>query len=379
LDHSATTPVRPEVLEAMLPYFCETFGNPSSLHDFGKKAQEAIYVAREQVAEFIKARPEEIVFTSGGTESNNMALRGVFHPLQCRGRRLVISSVEHKSVLSTATHMQKEYGLNVRKVAVDSDCLLQLDDLEMAVTAETSLVSVMHVNNETGALQPLREVAELCQRERVLLHTDAVQAVGMIRVDVNDPPVDFLSLSAHKIGGPKGVGACYVRNGSALLSILTGGGQQHGLRAGTENVPGIVGLGMACDLIYGEMSQAAVRLKSLRDVLEERLLTVFPFAKTNGSKEKRVPHILNIAFVGIEGETLVMTLNQKGIQASSGSACSSGSAEPSHVLMAMGQSAIQARSGVRFSLGHGSVESDIRRVEDALLQFTSVPYGASFI
>lgn len=366
LDHSATSPLRAEVLDAMMPYMKGRFGNPSSTHSAGTEARKAVERARGQVAKLVGALPEEIVFTSGGTESNNYVFRGLF-PEPCFGSaRLVVSMVEHPSVLTTAEDLREHRGVDTRNVAVDEDGIVRLDVLEDLIIAQTVLVSIIHTNNETGTLQPLETVSAICQSRGVLLHSDVVHAVGSMRVDVNAPPVDFLSLSAHKIGGPMGVGACFVRNGRQLTHLLTGGGQQTGRRSGTENVPGIVGFGTVCEMVARNQCSEYARLAVLRDDLEAFLLRDFPGALTNGSAIFRAPHILNVCFPGCDAESLVSAWDKIGISASAGSACSAGALKPSHVLAAMGKSPACARASVRFSLEHNTSAGEIEEVKRRL-------------
>ncbi|MCC6793787.1 MAG: cysteine desulfurase [Candidatus Hydrogenedentes bacterium] len=358
LDHSATTPVRPEVLDAMLPYLRATFGNAGSIHRYGREARRAIDDARDQVAALINADPREIVFTSGGTESDNMAIRGALAAQPSR-RHLIVSSVEHHAVLHPAEYAHKHDGAELTILGVDPAGRIHLDELTNAITDRTALVSIMHGNNETGTIQPVEEIAELCTARGVLYHCDTVQSIGKVPIDISRWPVGMLAISGHKIGAPKGVGACYVRNGVKLEAQQVGGGQERERRAGTENVAGIVALGKACELARMELSESEVRLAALRDQLERGVLENVPGAYVNGSRAHRLPHIVNIGFPGADGESLVMAFDTAGVAVSSGAACTAGSLDPSHVLLAMGVSFENAQSAIRFSLGRESTIDQI--------------------
>lgn len=366
LDHSATSPLREEVLDAMLPYMKGHFGNPSSTHSAGTRARRAVEEARDQVAQLVGASAEEIVFTSGGTESNNHVLRGCF-PEACFGsRRLVVSTIEHPSVLSTAEDLRESRGVDTRKVSVDENGILRLDMLEDLISPQTALASIMQANNETGTLQPIADIVSICREKGIPLHVDAVQAAGTIPLNVSEPPVDFLTLSAHKLGGPMGIGACFIRKGCQLAHLITGGGQQAGRRSGTENLPAIVGFGKACEMIARSLDTESARLAALRDDLERFLLAEFCGASTNGSINTRAPHILSVCFPGWNAESLVAAWDKIGICASAGSACSAGSVKASHVLLAMGRSPASARASVRFSLGHSTTAEEIEEVTKRL-------------
>jgi cysteine desulfurase len=378
LDHAATTPVRPEVFEAMAPYFHEFFGNAGSLHRFGRDAKKAIDTARSQVAALIGADPRDIVFTSGGTEANNLAIRG----LAAENSRVMVSAVEHHSVLHAAKKLEKRNGIDVVLAPVDSEGRVESSaELPSVVDAEhgvqlrattehrkrpTSLVSVMHGNNETGTIQPVEEIGSNCRDRGIPFHIDAVQSAGKASINVSEMPVDLLSISAHKLYGPKGIGALYVRRDLPLQHQIAGGSQERGRRAGTENVAAIVGFGMACELAQKEMEIESARLRDLLCILEDRLLESCPGTWVNGSREHRLPHILNIGFPGVEGEEVMMALDAKGIAVATGSACTSGAIDPSHVLLAMGQNHTQAHSGVRFSLGRSTTLEAIEEVAAAL-------------
>lgn len=362
LDHAATSPLAPDVLDAMLPWLRDGYGNPGSLHRVGRRARQAVKTAREQVAALIGADPREIVFTSGGTEADNLALAGV--PAKRTGG-LVTTATEHHAVLHTARRLATS-KCPVDELPVDRDGLLELDALRYALDNETALVSIMHGNNETGVLQPVDAIAASCREVCVPFHCDAVQAVGHVPVDVSTWPVDLLSLSAHKLGGPKGIGALFVRRGVDMAPQLTGGGQERKRRAGTENVASIVGFGAACERARKSMATSRARLEGLRERLESGILARVPDALLNGARTDRLPHIANIGFAGAEGEGILYGLDAEGICVSTGSACTSGVADPSHVLRAMGQSHVEALGAVRFSLGYDTTEADVDRLLNVL-------------
>ncbi len=353
LDHAATTPVRQEVWEAMRPHVMGGYGNASSLHRFGRDAKKAIDRAREQVASLINADPRDLVFTSGGTEANNLALRGSADS----GRRILASAVEHHSVLRAAE--------TITEISVDAEGLVEVDRLESELS-DDAIVSLMHGNNETGTVQPIAEVAASCHDRGALFHTDAVQSAGRIPIDVETLPVDLLSLSAHKLYGPKGAGALFVRRGTRLAWQMRGGSQERGRRAGTENVAALVGFGEACALARRELETENIRQSQLRDAMEIALLNTVPGSWVNGSRRSRLPHILHLGFPGVEGETIMLGLDQEGIAVSTGSACNSGSVDASHVLLAMGQSHAKAHGGVRISLGRETKESSIPRLCESI-------------
>ncbi|MBA2408004.1 MAG: IscS subfamily cysteine desulfurase [Chitinophagales bacterium] len=373
LDNSATTPCDPRVLEAMLPYFTEKFGNAASRsHPFGWVAEEAVDHARKQVAKLIKADPPEIVFTSGATESNNLALKGVFEKYASKGNHIITVTTEHKSILDTCKHIEK-LGGHVSYIKVNDKGEIDLADLESAITGNTILISVMYGNNEIGVIHPISEIAALANKNNVLFHIDATQAAGKIPIDVNAEDIHLLSLTSHKMYGPKGVGALYVRRKDPrvkLIAQMDGGGHERSMRSGTLNVPGIVGFGAACELCLHEMKPDAERLRKFRDKLETSLLKLEEIY-VNGSLSQRLPHISNILFKYLEGEGLMMSFN-KDIAISSGSACTSASPEPSHVLKALGLSDYLAHSSIRFSLGRFTTEEEvdytIQRLTDAVLK-----------
>ena len=360
LDHNATTPVDPEVLEAMLPLLQDAFGNPSSVHWYGQRARAALDEARGHVAELVAASPAEIVFTGSGTEADNMALRGVAAMAAGDRRGIVHTAIEHHAVLHTARALTEE-GWPVQVARVGPDGRLDLDDLRAKVDERTAIVSVMLANNETGIIQPVAEVARLAHEKGALVHCDAVQAAGKVPVDVRALDVDLLALSAHKIYGPKGVGALYVKRGARLKPLLRGGSQERNRRAGTETVPGIAGLGAAARLARARLSSEPVRLSALRDRLEEALLAI-PGARRNG-EGPRVPNTANVSFEGIEAESLLMALDLAGVAVSTGAACAAGAVEPSHVLRAMGLAPERVQGSVRFSLGRSNTA---QQVDDAV-------------
>ena len=366
LDHAATTPTRREALEAMLPYFAEVYGNASSIHTEGRKARRAVEKARQQVASAIGAEAREVYFTAGGSESDNWAIRGAAQPLWEQGKRhLITSRVEHPALLRTCEKMEK-LGWQVTYLPVDAFGRVSPEDVWQAIRPDTGLISVMAANNEVGTLQPVGEIGRIAHESGVLFHTDAVQAVGSIPVDVNDWNADLLSLSGHKFYGPKGVGALYVRRGVRMDPLIFGGEQEKGLRAGTENLPGIVGMGAALELAEKERPEEAARLTRLRQTLLDGLAAALPDCQMNGHPEHRLPGNLNLRFPLVEGESLLMRLDLTGIAASAGSACSSGSMEVSHVLSAMGLSEDEARGSLRLSLGRENTEEDIARVVEIL-------------
>jgi cysteine desulfurase len=361
LDYNATTPVEPEVLDAMLPYFSGEFGNASSIHTFGQKARAAVETAREQVAALIGARPQEIFFTSGGTESDNHAIFGIVGSSANgpKSRPHVITSfVEHEAVLNACQALEKQ-GVDVTYLHVDQDGLIDLEDLRGAIRQETVLITIMHANNELGTVQPLEEIGRIAKDADVYFHTDAVQSAGKIPIDVNPFQLDLLSLSGHKLYAPKGIGALYVRGGTRLKQLLYGGHHQRGMRPGTENVAGIVGLGKAAEIARRSLAHDSKRLSALRDQLEHGLLHRVPHSRINGARAPRTPNTANLVFPGVEGEALLIALDLKGLACSTGAACSSGAVEPSHVLTAIGLPAEEARASLRFSLGRHTTQADI--------------------
>jgi cysteine desulfurase len=357
LDNNATTRVAPEVIEAMLPFLREHWGNPSSVYGFGKRLAKDVEAAREKVAALINAEPREIVFTSCGTESNNAAIHSalIAHP---HHRHVVTTAVEHSANIKYCEALQK-LGFDITLLPVESDGGLDIHLLEKSIRKDTAIVSVMWANNETGVLFPIEEVAAICRSREVLFHTDAVQTPGKLKIDVKDLGVDLLSLSAHKLHAPKGVGLLYVKRKTKYHPYIIGGHQEHGRRGGTENVANIVGFGRAAELVMASLADENTRVRALRDRLEEAILKQIPGAVRNGAREPRLPNTANISFDGIEAEGILVSLDQLGICVSSGSACTSGSLDPSHVLMAMGCSVSRARGSVRFSLGVYNTEAEI--------------------
>jgi cysteine desulfurase len=362
LDNNATTPMDPGVLEAMEPYLVEAFGNASSAHSVGQGARKAVDEARESVADAIGCRPSEVVFTSGGTEADNLAILGASLAYRHGGNHIVTTQIEHPAVLRACEYLESD-GFRVTFLGVDSDGLVDVAELEESLTDSTILVSVMTANNETGTLEPIRQVSNTVRSRGVLLHVDAVQSIGKLPVDVDSLGVDLLSLSGHKFHGPKGVGALYVRTGVDLVPQSLGGGQERGRRGGTTNVPGVVGLGRACALAKAGLGDFEERIGALRDKLESGLLQAVPECLVNGSTTSRAPHVSNLSFCGFSGESLLVALDFEGIAVSTGAACSSGTVSPSHVLAAMKLPEDQINGAIRFSLSRMTTESEI---DDAL-------------
>ena len=365
LDYAATTPTHPEVVKTMLPYFTEVFGNPSSIHSFAQEAKGAMEEARAKIASFIGAQDEEIIFTSGGTESDNAALKGVAYASESKGNHIITSSIEHHAVLETCEFLEKR-GFAATCLPVDENGLVAPDDVKKAITDQTILISIMHANNEIGTLQPIAEIGRIAREAGVYLHTDAVQTIGHIPLDVNNLGVDLLSMSAHKLYGPKGVGALYIRKGTRILPFMHGGGQERGRRASTHNVPGIIGFGRAIEIARQEMDEEAESLTSLRDKLVTGILDRIDNVRLNGHPQNRLPNNINISVSFVEGESMCLNLDLEGICASTGSACTSGNLEPSHTLLALGVSPEQAHGSLRFTLGKWTSDEDIERVLEAL-------------
>ncbi|BAI60928.1 probable cysteine desulfurase [Methanocella paludicola SANAE] len=364
LDNAATTQVSDEVLDAMLPYFNRSFGNASSLYQMGRQAAEAMEKAREQVANAIGADTKEVIFTSGGTESDNIAVIGAAHAMREHGNHIITSTIEHPAVMEPCRHLEKE-GYEVTYLPVDCEGIVSLDALNDAVTPNTILISVMHVNNEIGTIQPIEEIGRVAKENDILFHTDAVQSLGKIPVDVDDLGVDLLSLSGHKIHGPKGIGALFVRKGTRVKAVEYGGGQERGLRSGTENIPGIVGMGQACEAAARDLEKNAAHMTRLRDKLIDGI-TKEEYVRLNGSRTMRSPNNANLSFHYIEGESLVLMLDMKGVEASTGSACSSKELQASHVLLALGMPPEQAHGSLRFTNSIYNTEEDIDYVLDVL-------------
>ncbi|MCC6590332.1 MAG: IscS subfamily cysteine desulfurase [Bryobacterales bacterium] len=367
-DNHATTPLDPRVLDAMMPFFTNQFGNAASRnHAFGWAAEEAVEKSRKQIANLIGANSKEIVFTSGATESNNLAIKGVAEMYAERGNHIITAATEHKATLDTTKKLEK-HGSRITYLPVQQNGLIDLDMLREAITDKTILVSIMYANNEIGVLQPIREIGKICKERGVLLHTDATQAVGKVPVNVLADNIDLMSLSGHKMYGPKGVGALYVRRKSPRVQLtaqMDGGGHERGMRSGTLNVPGIVGLGKACELCHREMAEEARRLGYLRDKLKDRLLAALDETFINGSMEHRLPNNLNISFAYVEGESLLMGINDVAV--SSGSACTSATLEPSYVLKALGAGDDLAHSSIRFGLGRFNTEEEVDYVADKVI------------
>lgn len=364
LDNNATTQVAPEVLEVMLPYFHTLYGNPSSMHSFGGQVAKKIREARQQVASLIGASPDEVIFTSCGTESDNTAIRSALTS-QPQKRHIVTSRVEHPAVKALCADLAKR-GYRITELPVDSEGNLDLDQYREALTPDTALASLMWANNETGVIFPVEKAAEIAREKGILFHTDAVQAVGKIPIDMAKAPIDMLSLSGHKLHAPKGIGVLYVRKGTRFSPFLIGGHQEHGRRGGTENTPSIIGLGKACELAAQNMETENTRVKRLRDRLENEILSRVPNSRVNGNRASRLPNTSNISFEFVEGEAILLMLNEFGICASSGSACTSGSLQPSHVLRAMGVPFTMAHGSIRFSLSIYNTDEEIDFVLEKL-------------
>ncbi len=359
LDSNSSTPIEPRVKEAIEPYLGKVFGNPSNLHYFGRECAEGLARAREQVAEFLGAKPEEIFFTSGGTEANNWAIKGVaVARLFSRGRHIITSAIEHASVLSSVEYLANN-GWRVTKLPVDSYGLVDPDEVRRAITKETAIVSVMLANNEIGTIEPVKEIAEVCKAMGVYFHTDAVAAAGKLRIDVNELGVDLLTISGHKIRAPKGIGVLYIRKGTEIHPLIHGGHHERGMRAGTENVIGIVGMGKACEILKVEWQSHANRMRSLRDRLEKGILARVGDVKLNGHPEKRLPNTSHFGVAGVEGEALLMNLDLEGVAVASGSACASGESEPSPTIKAINLEPSLRNSVVRFSVGEYNTEEEV--------------------
>jgi cysteine desulfurase len=367
LDYNATTPMDPRALESMIPYMRERYGNPSSIHSYGSRAKAALDESRERVSDLISTKPKEIFFTSGGSESNNAAIIGAAYALKEKGNHLITTKIEHASILETFRFLAN-HGFKVTLLGVNEHGLIDLDELRESIIDETILVSVMFANNETGVLMPIKEIAALVKEKGIVFHTDAIQASGKIDISLNDISVDLISISSHKMYGPKGVGALCIRNGLRIDPFIHGGGQERGRRSGTENVPAIVGFGKACEIVKEELKgqESEVRIKAMRDRLHKGITDTIDRLRLNGHPEIRLPNTLNLSFEDVEGESLVMSLDLEGIAVSTGSACSEGNVDPSHVLLAMGLSKQQASSSIRFSLGRFNEEKDVDRVLEVL-------------
>ena len=361
MDHTATTPVSPEVFKAMMPYFSEIFGNPSSVYSFSKKSRAAIEKARTQVANAFNADPKEIFFTSSGTEADNWALKGTLEKSRAAGKNhLITSQIEHHAILHTAKYLEKIHGFDVTYLPVDSEGFVNPDDVKNAITDKTALVSIMFANNEVGTIQPVKEIGAICREKKVLFHTDAVQAAAQLDIDVKDLNIDMMSISGHKMYAPKGIGALYLRKGIRPENFMHGGAQESGRRASTENLASIVGLGEAMEILKTRLKDDKKRISAWRDKIISGILEKIPHAKLNGATgETRLPNNINFSFIGVEGETLLLDLDYRGISASTGSACSSESLDPSHVLLALGLKHEMAHGSLRFTLGRLTTDEHI--------------------
>jgi cysteine desulfurase len=365
MDHSATSPVDIEVLNAMEPYFVDSYGNASTLYSLGREARRAMESSREKVASIIGANTDEIIFTSGGTESDNIAIKGIVYRFRRRGNNIITSNIEHPAVDETCKYLEKN-GFEVTYLPVGKDGIVNTSDLEDAISDKTILITIMHANNEIGTIQPIREIGEIARENKIYFHTDAVQSVGKIPVNVEELNVDMLSLSAHKLYGPKGIGALYIKKGVNVEPIIHGGGHEKGIRPGTENVAGIVGLGKACEIAENNLEEEAQYLTTMRDELIRRVLSEIDESYLNGHPTKRLPNNINFRFTGIEGESLVLHLDSKNIASSTGSACSSKKLEASHVLMALGLEEVQAHGSLRLTLGKENKVEDINYVVESI-------------
>ena len=366
MDYSATTYVKPEVLDAMMPFFTEKFGNPSSFYGISRETKMAVDNARAQVAKAINCDPNEVYFTGGGSEADNWAIKGIATAHMKKGNHIITTKIEHHAVLHTCEFLEK-FGFEVTYLDVNEEGFVDLKQLEEAITDKTILVSIMFANNEIGTIQPIKEIGALCREKKVLFHTDAVQAVGSVPVDVKEMNIDLLSLAGHKLYGPKGIGALYIRRGIRIDNLIHGGGQERGRRAGTENIPGVVGLGKAIELATENIEENRARLTVLRDKLIDGILERIPYARLNGPRgDKRLPGNSNISFEFIEGESILLSLEFEGICASSGSACTSGSLDPSHVLLAIGLPHEKAHGSLRTTLGAASTEEDVEKLLNEL-------------
>jgi cysteine desulfurase len=370
LDHAATTPVDERVFEKMKPYFTEIFGNPSSMHIAGQKARKALYNARMEIADIFACSPEEIIFTSGGTESDNLAILGVASAMKHKGKHIITSAIEHPAVLKTCKMLEKD-GFEITYIEVEENGIVDAAEVKAAMREDTILVSIMYANNEIGTIQPIAKIGRACKKRGVLFHTDACQAAGTFELNVDKLHLDLMTINGGKIYGPKGVGALYVRNGSSVRAIMGGGQQEKRLRPGTENVAGAIGLAESLKLVQAERENENTRLITLRDQLIDGVLETIPKTRLNGDRENRLPNNVNISFLDIEGESILLRMDMMGVAASSGSACSSGSLDPSHVILALGLSFEVAHGSIRFSLGHSTTKEDIDYVLEILPKIVS--------
>ena len=366
LDNAATTKTAPEVVEAMLPYFTEMYGNPSSVYDFAGKSKDAVTKGREQIANVLGAKKEEIYFTAGGSEADNWALKATFEAYKSKGNHIITTKIEHHAILHPCEYLEKERGAKITYLDVDENGVVKLDELEKAITPETILISVMFANNEIGTLQPIKEIGMIAKEHGILFHTDAVQAFGQVPINVDELGIDMLSSSGHKLNGPKGIGFLYIRKGVKIRSFVHGGAQERKRRAGTENVPGIVGFGVAAERAMHSMADRTAKEVLVRDHLISRITSEIPYAKLNGHPKKRLPNNVNVSFQFVEGESMLLMLDSFGICASSGSACTSGSLDPSHVLLAIGLPHEIAHGSLRLTLSEETTMEDADFVVDKL-------------
>ncbi len=365
LDHAATTPVKPEVLDAMMPYFTQSFGNPSSIYQVAQINKKAIDDARETIAKHLGANTNEIFFTSGGTEADNWAIKGIVEANKNKGNHIITTKIEHHAVLHTCEYLEKQ-GFEVTYLDVNEEGVIDLEALKAAIKDTTILISIMYANNEVGTIMPIKEIGAIAKEHGIAFHTDAVQAIGQVRIDVKEQNIDALSLSGHKIYGPKGIGVLYIRRGLRITNLIHGGAQERGRRAGTENVPAIVGIAKAMELAYTDFEAKNERIKGLRDKLMNGILESIPYSKLNGSSTNRLTNNVNIGFEFVEGESLLLLLDMNGVAASSGSACTSGSLDPSHVLLALGLPHEKAHGSLRLTLGENSTEEEVDYVLEKL-------------
>ena len=371
LDNAATTKTAPEVVEAMLPYFTEYYGNPSSVYEFAGKSKQAVDAARKTIADSLGAKPEEIYFTAGGSESDNWALKATAEAYASKGKHIITSKIEHHAILHTCEYLEKERGAKITYVDVDENGIVKLDELEKAITPETILISVMFANNEIGSIQPIKEIGAIAKEHGILFHTDAVQAFGQVPINVDELGIDMLSSSGHKLNGPKGIGFLYIRKGVKIRSFVHGGAQERKRRAGTENVPGIVGYGAAAERAIRTMEERTAKEIQVRDHFIDRIMKEIPYVKLNGHPTKRLPNNVNVSFQFIEGESMLLMLDNYGVCASSGSACTSGSLDPSHVLLAIGLPHEIAHGSLRMTLSEETTMEDADFVVDKLKEIVS--------
>ncbi|SFH28722.1 cysteine desulfurase [Lachnospiraceae bacterium NLAE-zl-G231] len=370
LDNAATTKTAPEVVQVMLPYFTENYGNPSSIYSLGTESKKAISQVRETIAGTLGAANNEIYFTAGGSEADNWALKAVAEAYASKGKHIITSKIEHHAVLHTCEYLEKK-GCEITYVNVDENGIVKLDELEKAIRPDTILISIMYANNEIGTIQPIKEIGEIARKHNVLFHTDAVQAYGQLPINVDECSIDMLSASGHKLNGPKGIGFLYIRKGIKIRSFIHGGQQERGRRAGTENVPGIVGLGAAVERAFSMMEEKTVKERELQDYLIGRIESEIPYCRLNGDREKRLPNNVNFSFRFVEGESLLIMLDMKGICASSGSACTSGSLDPSHVLLAIGLPHEIAHGSLRMSLNEENTKEELDFTVEAIKEIVT--------